>query len=274
MWLNFRRYRALLAPSAVFLTGALLLALLLFSSLAQAGVVIGGTRFVYGEKQQSISVSVRNKSTAPYLLNTKILPGGTWSGADKSAVSRAPFIATPPLFSLPGGRENSIRIIRTGGDLPSDRESLFTLSIAAIPSGKGGPDTVQMAIRSGLKLFYRPAGLKGNPEKAYTQLKWSRTGHQVTVENPTPYYVTLFQLSADGHAVSDAGMVSPFARRTESWCGDSAVCQLRWQSINDYGRVMPVVSLSVSGSTPVAVTDPVKASSASPAKADKPVKSE
>lgn len=249
-----RGYRNLLIPAVLCACAALMLV----SVFAQAGVVIGGTRFIYGEKQQSITVSVRNKSAAPFLLNTKILAGGTWEGSAEPTVTKPPFIATPPLFSLAGGRENNIRIVRTGGSLPSDRESLFTLSIASIPSSKAGPDTVQMAVRSGLKLFYRPAGLKGNPEQAYTQLKWSRAGDQVVVENPTPYYVTLFQLNANGRAFNDAGMVAPFARRTTQWCREATTCQIQLQSINDYGRVMPPVSVTVSGSTAVSVAAQAK----------------
>lgn len=230
----------------LFAAGVLALA----STSVQAGVVIGGTRFVYGDKQQSITVSVRNKSSIPYLLNTKILPGGNWVGAEKMSTAQIPFVATPPLFVLQGGRENKIRLIRTGGSLPSDRESLFTLSIASIPSGKAGSESVQMAIRSAMKLIYRPAGLNGDPENAYAQLEWSRTDNMVMVKNPTPYYVTLFQLNANGHSVDEAGVVAPFSQRTENWCDASEVCHLRWQTVNDYGHVMPAVALAVSGSTP------------------------
>lgn len=46
----------------------------------QAGVVIGGTRFVYPQDQRAISVTVRNKSSLPYLIGTKIYRGGRWPG--------------------------------------------------------------------------------------------------------------------------------------------------------------------------------------------------
>ncbi|HHI2554918.1 molecular chaperone [Klebsiella aerogenes] len=223
----------------------------LFSSLAHAGVVIGGTRFVFGEKQSSISVALRNKSPEAYLVNARILTGGGWAGSDKPETPGAPFIATPPLFTLGGNRENTLRIVRTGGDLPADRESLFTLSVATIPSGKPGPNTVQMAVRASLKLYYRPAGLQGDPEQAYTQLKWSQAGGALTVENPTPYYVTLFQLKANDRVVDDAGMVAPFARRSVHWCDGHPSCRLQWQTLNDYGRVMAPVTVTVTGSQPV-----------------------
>ncbi len=85
-----------------------------------------------------------------------------------------------------------MRVVYTGGPLPADRESLFTLSIAAIPSGKPEANRVQMAFRSALKLLYRPEGLAGNPQQAYRHLIWSLTPDGATVRNPTPYYVTLF----------------------------------------------------------------------------------
>ncbi len=68
-----------------------------------------------------------------------------------------------------------MRVVYTGAPLPADRESLFTLSIAAIPSGKPEANRVQMAFRSALKLLYRPDGLAGNPQQAYRHLIWSLT---------------------------------------------------------------------------------------------------
>lgn len=83
--------------------------LLMFSFAVQAGVVIGGTRFIYPEAADSISFEVKNTSSDTYLVNTKITQE---SGS-------APFIATPPLFPISPGDANKIRIVRTGGSLPT-----------------------------------------------------------------------------------------------------------------------------------------------------------
>ncbi|MFS1539134.1 MAG: fimbria/pilus periplasmic chaperone [Candidatus Phlomobacter fragariae] len=40
-------------------------------------------------------------------------------------MKKPPFIVIPPLFRLDAGRENILRIMRPGGDLPLDRESFF-----------------------------------------------------------------------------------------------------------------------------------------------------
>ncbi|EMK6024236.1 fimbrial chaperone BcfG, partial [Salmonella enterica] len=44
-------------------------------SWAQAGVVIGGTRFIYHAGAPALSVPVSNRSEASWLIDTHILPG-------------------------------------------------------------------------------------------------------------------------------------------------------------------------------------------------------
>lgn len=223
----------------------------LFCPQASAGVVIGGTRFIYGEMQHSITVSVHNKGKNAYLINSRVSPGGDWPGSEMPTTKTAPFVVTPPLFMLKPNKENSLRIIQTDLNLPKDKESLFTLDIASIPSGKSEPNSVQIAVRTKLKLFYRPAHLKGNPQQAYMQLRWHQEENSIVIDNPSPYFVTLFRLSANGVPIDNAGMVPPLGSRKVNWCHGSHTCQLSWQSINDYGRVMPAISLTVSGTSPV-----------------------
>lgn len=194
-------------------------------SWAQAGVVIGGTRFIYHADAPALSVPVSNHSEASWLIDTHILPGGRWPGT-KNEGNITPFVVTPPLFMLSARQENSMRVVYTGEPLPADRESLFTLSIAAIPSGKPEANRVQMAFRSALKLLYRPEGLAGNPQQAYRHLIWSLTPDGATVRNPTPYYVTLFLLRTNERAQDNAGSWLPLQRvkRTGAGTRFAALC--------------------------------------------------
>ncbi|MFP2237298.1 molecular chaperone [Pseudescherichia vulneris] len=210
------------------------------SMCAQAGVIIGATRVVYSEQQKSVAVSLRNNSPFAWLINSKISTGGSWAGILPSA-QKAPFVITPPLFALKAGRESTLRIMYTGAALPRGRESVFTLSIATIPSAKMQDNSVEVAIRSRLKLFYRPSDLAGSAQDAFQQLRWSKHNHQLWVENPTPYYVTLFNLQLNGHEIRHAGMVAPYSRRHINGCTKAVQCTIRWQGINDFGRVMPVM---------------------------------
>lgn len=208
---------------------------------ARAGVVIGGTRFIYEAGRASLSVPVRNTSDTSWLIDSHVSTAARWPGAVAALTGTSPFLIAPPLFTLAAGQENTLRLIYDGAALPNDKESLFTLSIAAIPSGKPGSNSVQMGFRSSMKLIYRPAGLTGDPALAYRQLRWSRRQNGLAVSNPTPYYITLFSLDINGRPVNNAGVVAPFATRLIAGCAQAA-CLLRWQSINDYGRVMPPVN--------------------------------
>lgn len=212
---------------------------------AQAGVVIGGTRFVYPQDQRAISVTVRNKSSLPYLIGTKIYRGGRWPGRSSPEAATAWFTATPPLFALQPGRENKIRLFRADAPLPADRETLFTLSIASIPASQRHSDNVQMAVRSSMKFIYRPEGIQGEPALAYRQLRWQLTADGLTVENPSPYYVTLYQLSVNGTRVDNAGVVAPLSQRRTDWCKGTVRCQLTWQSLSDEGRILPSIARTV-----------------------------
>lgn len=224
---------------------AILLWLSLTGVHATAGVVIGGTRFIYSAGTPSLSIPLHNTSASAWLISSHILSASRWAGAENETASASSWVITPPLFTLASGQENTLRVIHNGSPLPENRESLLTLSIAAIPSGKVNGNSVQMAYRSAMKLIYRPLGLTGDPQHAYQQLQWALNPDGLTVRNPTPYYVTLFMLHTNEQSIDSAGVVAPFSHRQTRWCAQASTCHLRWQSINDYGRVMPITEISV-----------------------------
>ncbi|MGV4091004.1 fimbrial biogenesis chaperone [Citrobacter freundii] len=211
---------------------ALALLLAFFTVQAQAGIVIGGTRVIYdGDKKES-SASIRNpEKSSVYLVQSWVDSG------EQNA--KAPFIVTPPLFRINPGEENILRIVRTGGNLPQDRESVFWLNVKSIPAtddSKPRTNVLQVVVKSRLKLFYRPAGLDGRPETAYHQLSVARSGNRLIISNPTSYYVTLFTLKVDGQEIKDADMVPP--KGSASFTLSSAsVSSVSWQAISDYGGV-------------------------------------
>ncbi|PJI52023.1 molecular chaperone EcpD, partial [Methylobacterium radiotolerans] len=60
--------------------------------------------------------------------------------------------------------------MHTGEPMPQDKESVFWLNVLEIPpKDKANQNLLQMAFRSRIKLFYRPAGLKGKAEDAPSQ---------------------------------------------------------------------------------------------------------
>ncbi|MEE4484850.1 molecular chaperone [Serratia ficaria] len=198
-------------------------------SQVQAGVVVGGTRLIYDGAKKESALSINNPDAVPYLIQS-------WVDAQEGDSAKAPFIITPPLFRLDGGQNNLLRVVRAGGNLPADKESLYWLNVKAIPSVEKKDNTLQIAIKTRIKLIYRPQGLSGNLEEAVGKLAWRRSGNRLQVSNPSPYYLTFFNLKLNGSAVAGSTMVAPQA--TASFplpAGSGAGGSLSWQIINDYG---------------------------------------
>lgn len=211
-----------------------------FTLPAQAGIVIGGTRVIYDGSKKETAASIRNPEKSGVYLVQSWVDAGDMPG-------KASFIVTPPLFRINPGEENMLRIVRTGGSLPEDRESVFWLNVKSIPATDDSePRThvLQVVVKARLKLFYRPPGLAGQPETAYHQLQVARSAGQLTVSNPTAYYVTLFTLKVDGKDIKEADMVPP--KGSVSFPLPSATASaVTWQAISDYGGVSQTESRSL-----------------------------
>lgn len=199
----------------------------------QAGVVIGGTRVVYDASKREAGLSINNPETVtPYLVQSWV------QNMSDSDTAKVPFVITPPLFRLDPGQQNTLRIVRVGGDLPERRESVFILNVKSIPSSKQSEtNQLQITVKSQLKLFYRPAALKGqNADEAYKALTFSRQGNHLQVSNPTPFYVSFYNVKVSGVVVENPQMVAP--QGTLQWpVTVPAGATVTWQAITDYGGV-------------------------------------
>ncbi|MBC3250083.1 long polar fimbrial chaperone LpfB [Serratia fonticola] len=215
-----------------FIPATVLTSLLMMSCAAQAGVVVGGTRLIYegGKKESSLSVS--NPDKGPYLIQT-------WVETTAGGAEKAPFVVTPPLFRLDGDQKNVLRVVRAGGNLPSDKESLYWMNIKSIPAASKAEvrNTLQIAVKTRIKLIYRPEGIKGTPEQVTEKLTWQRSGNNLQVNNPTPFYMNFYEVKVAGKKLSDVTYVAPMS--TASFALPTGVSggPLSWKIINDYGAV-------------------------------------
>ncbi|MES2251914.1 MAG: molecular chaperone [Pseudomonadota bacterium] len=222
---------------------------------AGAGITLSGTRVILGEKDREASIPVKNTSTSPYVVQTWIDAG---EGQNKT-----PLLVTPPLSRLDPGMENILRIMRVAGDLPADRESVFWLNVKEIPERSKEENVLQIAVRSRIKLFYRPARLAGRPEEARTQLQWvvspgpEGRGAVLRVANPSAYHVTFTALDInDGQQKINADMVPPFGEASYPLTAVKTPEAIRvsFTTLNDYGGETPGEQVRVpQGTTPVAV---------------------
>jgi P pilus assembly chaperone PapD len=211
---------------------AVAVVLMTFSTLVQAGVVVGGTRLIYDGTKKESAINISNPDKNAYLIQSWVDGGEASAGAQ---TSKAPFIVTPPLFRLDGNQQNILRVVRAGGSLPETKESLFWLNIKSIPSAKKQQNTLQIAVKTRIKLIFRPAGVKSTLEEAANTLTWKRTGNQLQVSNPSAHYITFFNVKINGTAVKSANMVAPQSQAIFELPANVAGGALTWQFINDYG---------------------------------------
>lgn len=226
---------------------AIILAIAAFgSSTASAGVMINKTRIIYNASDKSAASTLSNVSNDNYAVQVWV------NGSSDRSDEQVPFIATPALFRLNPSEDQIIKIITLPDNtLPTDRESVFYFNAQEIPSMKKsqGINKLTIAIRSRIKLFYRPKGLQGKPEDAIEKLSWQRIdrGGQAWLRatNDTPWNISFsdinFVSAGQTLNVKDAEMLAPFSHHDYRLPAKSVSQQgsVSFSVINDYGGITP-----------------------------------
>ncbi|MGM8653108.1 fimbrial biogenesis chaperone [Enterobacter hormaechei subsp. xiangfangensis] len=207
------------------------LALLSISNAYAGGVAMGATRVIYNASEKEATITVKNKgSEHNYLVQSWV--------EDNKGNKDGSFIVTPPLFTLPSNKESVLRIVRTGGALPHDRETVYWLSVKAIPpKGENNGNSLQLAIKTRMKLFYRPDGLQGKPSESPEKLRWGISGNNLTVINDTPYSVTLTNVYIGGKKVENTDLVPAKGNASFPLPKGATGKNVTFKTINDFGGV-------------------------------------
>lgn len=227
---------------------AVALAMLMAWTGASASVVVAGTRVVYPSDSRDVSIRLTNNGETPALVQSWVDAGDT---NIKPEDLNVPFSVSPSIFRLDPTKVQIMRLVFLGASLPQDRESLYWLNVLEIPprpTALASENYLQFAIKSRLKIFYRPASLKAQPGEALKTLKWSPaagSGDEVTirVENPSPFYVSFAEVRtqlADGTELPPInGMVVPFGTETLKFKRadrtSAAPAKIFFKTVDDYG---------------------------------------
>lgn len=222
----------------------LLSAAVLFSAHATASVTVSGTRVIYNSAEKEISVRLTNNGKKPVLVQSWIDSGDENATPDRIDV---PFTLTPPINRVNGGKGQTLRIGYTGSrPLPADRESVYWLNVMEIPSvNETETNRLQIALRTRIKLFYRPVALadREKASEAAEKVVWSGSNGVLQARNDSPYFVSLASVtvSAQGktHSV-DGKMIPPMGQISFSDNKLPALTQgavIRYEYINDWGAV-------------------------------------
>lgn len=216
----------------------LLLAILIFSKNVLANVIINGTRIIYPEQSDSIVIQLTNNSTTPSLVQSWIDSGDNNSTPENTDSA---FYLYPPIVKIEGLQGQQLKLKKIIQNLPVNIESVFYLNILDIPKTSElakGKNAIQLAIRSRIKIFYRPKGLTETPDKAYEKISYQLKDNYILVENNSQYSFTIASITSvhnKNESYVDAEMILPLSSKALPLKENCKNQDLLITYINDYG---------------------------------------
>ncbi|MBI6191102.1 molecular chaperone [Providencia rettgeri] len=215
----------------------------LFSNIAYSngGISLSQTRIVFDSNMKNAKLSINNQSDRVYLINSRIYDNNS---LEKNNITDS-FLITPPLFRLENNTQNTLMITPNNlSTLPLDRESVFYLSILAIPSTKKSDEQqetllsskVSVGIRMWIKLFYRPDNLNSSLSDEFGNLLFSNENNRLVIKNPTPYYITIAKLDINEKPINireQGAMIAPFS--SNNYVYSEKINKVSWSAINEHG---------------------------------------
>lgn len=222
------------------------------SQSAAAAIGLDRTRLVFDGGKDAVSVNITNNNTQlPYLAQG-------WIESEQGTKITTPLIVLPPVQRLEPGKKSQVKIqaLPDAKLLPQDRETVYYFNLREIPPRSDKANTLQIALQTRIKLFYRPAAIMPSQQDVsnpwQNKLTLTREDDRYRVHNPTPYYVTLVDARSnrDGETAPsfEPLMVPP---KGSLLLGPSAAALGNAPSltyVNDYGG-RPVLAFTCSAST-------------------------
>lgn len=206
-------------------------------SQAHASISLSATRLVFDGQHKEAGITVRNSGEAVLIQS--------WIDTDSTDANSVPFAVTPPLARVSGQEQQLLRVIYEGQGMPTDKESVVWLNVQEIPQASKTQNTLQLAVRQRIKVFFRPAGLESNAYQAPAALLWrleERAGKTVLrVNNPGLYHVSIADITLESGQLKDkpfdSTMIAPGEQKEFALkqLDRTRTATLLFSSINDYG---------------------------------------
>ncbi len=234
------------------LTTATLLGALL-APQAQAAIALDRTRVIFDGGQNSVSLNISNQNKQlPYLAQA-------WLEDEQGTKIQSPLVVLPPVQRVEPGKPSQVKIqaLPAAKQLPQDRETLYYFNLREIPPKSDKPNTLQIALQTRIKLFYRPAAIAPQQNAAPWQekLTLSKQGDKYQLNNPTPYYITIVDASSKKGAEGVKGfeplMVPPKGNISLGVSATALGSSPVLTYINDYGGRPPLTFNCSGGSCQV-----------------------
>ena len=175
------------------------------SQSTNAAIGLDRTRVIFDGGKEATSVNITNNNTQlPYLAQG-------WIEDEAGKKITSPLIVLPPVQRLEPGKQSQVKVqaLPAAKSLPQDRETVYYFNLREIPPRSDKANTLQIALQTRIKLFYRPQAIAPSQQDLSNpwqeKLTLTREGERYQVNNPTPYYVTLVDVksTAKGETAKD-----------------------------------------------------------------------
>ncbi|MCW9507524.1 molecular chaperone [Klebsiella oxytoca] len=201
-----------------------LLSAMVIPFASNASVVINATRVIYPAQSKYVNVQLVNRSKTTHLVQSWIDTGNP-SAAPETI--KTPFSLTPPVVKMAPNEGQALKLsIINSGLMPDDRESVYWLNVLDVPpvpeGATKGENYLQVALRSRIKLLYRPHSLSEPDNEMMKKVSVRQQSGAVCLKNDTPYYITITEIiswhggdlkkkTTDKNLLTSAAFIAPFS---------------------------------------------------------------
>lgn len=230
------------------------LVLLMLSQTGNVNAAIGldRTRVVFDGSKDAASMTITNNNTQlPYLAQG-------WIEDEQGNKITSPLIVLPPVQRLEPGIKSQVKVqaLPAVKSLPQDRETVYYFNLREIPPRSDKANSLQIALQTRIKLFYRPASIVPSQQERsdpwQKQLILTREADDFQVNNPTPYYITLIDARSSKEGKTSPGfepLMVPPKGTLKLGVSAAALGSKPWLTyVNDYGG-RPALAFSCTGNT-------------------------
>lgn len=167
-------------------------------------ITLQETRLFLDEETRRGFITLKNESAVPVMLMASVFDPDPIEGAGHRSAS---LLVSPPRAVIGAGRPLTLKVVLLDRRMPADRESLRYLRLKFVPAQQSeAPDasTLHSMMTLYAKVFYRPEGVARDDalKGACPTLRLAKTkAGEVELQNPTPYWMTLPEISVEGEAL-------------------------------------------------------------------------
>lgn len=212
----------------------LVLATAFISINANSAVTLDRTRIIFPGSEKSINITILNDNREEAYLAQSWIEDLQGNKLTKGAI-----LATPPLQRIEPSSKSLVRLSTTPevSKLPQDKESVFYFNLREVPPKADDGNTLQIALQSRVKLFYRPTSILSESETQWAhKVTLTKIANGYRVNNTTPFHLTIIGFGGSKQQAEnnkfDVTMVAP---KSSYDIASPTLSKPYLTYINDYG---------------------------------------